>query len=376
MATPTPPTTLRIAYLSLQAVVQGQDTWAAVLEVIRGMREAGCVVDEWFVEYKSDAAPSPLTRLIAMWRVQRRLVRHLGDYDALYVRGHVLAGYASWAARRRRIPVIVECNGSFEDLFVAWPATRLARPLFEAVGRSDLRNADAVIAVTPQLAEWVKEETGRADSDVSPNGANVDAFTPTAPRRPGLPARYAVFFGQFAAWQGIRVIIDALGTADWPPGLSLVFVGDGALRADVEEVAAKDDRVLYLGRLPYGEVAGVVAGAVASIVPMFDPARAVTGLSPLKVYESMACGTPVIVSDTAGLADLVTLENCGLVVRAGDPVDLARALRQITDGPDAASGMGRLGREAVVERHSWAVRARERLAIIERTFATRGARRR
>ncbi len=369
------PAELRIAYLSLQAVVQGQDTWAAVLEVIRGMRAAGCVVDEWFVEYKAGTAPSPLTRLLAMWRVQRRLVRHLGDYDALYVRGHVLAGYASWAARRRRIPVIVECNGSFEDLFVAWPATRLARPLFEAIGRSDLRNADAVIAVTPQLAEWVRRETGRLDADVSPNGANVDAFTPMAPRRPGLPARYAVFFGQFAAWQGIGVIIDALATPDWPAGLSMVFVGEGALRAAVEEVAAKDDRVAYLGRLPYAEVAGVVAGAVASIVPMFDLARAATGLSPLKAYESMACGTPVIVSDTAGLADLVTLENCGLVVRAGDPGDLASALRRIVDAPAEASEMGRRGRQAVVERHSWTVRARERLAVIQRTIAARGARR-
>ena len=371
MATSTRPATRRIAYLSLQAVVQGQDTWAAVLEVIRGMREAGCDVDEWFVRYPTDTPPNPLARLVAMWRVQRRLARQIRDYDALYVRGHVLAAYASWAARKRGVPVIVECNGSYEDLFVAWPATRIARPLFEAVARSDLRNADAVVSVTPQLAEWVRSETGRMDSDVSPNGANIETFSPAAPRRPGLPARYAVFFGQFAPWQGIRVIIDALDTPGWPPELSLVFVGDGALRADVEGVAANDGRVIYLGRLPYGEVAGVVAGAVASIVPMFEPARAATGLSPLKVYESMACGTPVIVSDTAGLADLVTSEKCGLVVEPGDPAALAGALRRIIDEPDLASEMGRLGREAVVQRHSWAVRARERLGVVERAIGSR-----
>lgn len=363
--------THRIAYLSLQAVVEGQDSWAAVLEVIRGMREAGWTVDEWFVSYPKGRPPKPLERIRAMWRVQRRLVRHLADYDAIYLRGHALALYVAWAARRRGLAVVQEVNGSYEDLFIAWPVTRRARWLFKAVTRWQGRHADAVISVTPQLAEWVMEETGRADSDVSPNGANVEAFTPTAPPRPGLPERYAVFFGQFAPWQGIRIMLDAMAHPDWPPGLPLVIVGDGALRPLVDEAAANDSRVIYLGKLPYREVAGVVAGAVASLVPAFDPARAVTGLSPLKVYESMACGVPVIVSDTAGQAEVVISENCGLVVKPGDAADVARALAQIVNDPEAAAAMGRRGREAVVARHSWAVRARERLAIVARAIASR-----
>jgi glycosyltransferase involved in cell wall biosynthesis len=361
----------RVAYLSLQAVVEGQDSWAAVCEVIRGMRQAGSTVDEWFVHYPPNTVPSPRARIAEMFRVQRRLARRMGEYDALYVRGHVLARYATESARRHGVAVIVECNGSNEDIYLAWPAARYARPLLEALARSDYRNADAVIAVTPQLVEWVKAYSGRTFADVSPNGANTGTFSPTAPRRPGLPPRYAVFFGQFAAWQGIRVIIDALETPEWPSGLSLVFVGDGALRPDVEEIAAKDDRVVYLGKLPYEEVAGVVAGAVASLAPAYQPARATTGLSPLKVYESMACGVPVIVSDTAALGELITSERCGLVVGAGDAAGLARALARIIDDPEGASEMGRLGREAAVQRHSWAARAKERLAVVEREIAAR-----
>jgi glycosyltransferase involved in cell wall biosynthesis len=358
----------RIAYLSLQAVVEGQDTWAAVLEVIRGMRDRGWVVDEWFVSYPESSSPGVLTRLAEMWRVQRELVRRLSDYDAVYVRGHFFAWYAARAARRRGVPVVQECNGTYEDLFLAWPMTRYGKPLFEALGRSQARNADAVVSVTPQLAEWVKLDSGRADSDVSPNGANVDAFSPAAPRRPGLPPRYATFFGQFAPWQGIQIIFDAMDLPDWPEGLPVVLVGDGALRPDVEEVAARDSRVVYLGRLPYAEVAGVVAGAAASLVPTFNLVRATTGLSPLKVYESMACGVPVVVSDTAGQADVVITEGCGLVVKPGDPLALAIALQRILADPVAASEMGRRGREAAVARHSWAARARERMAIVERTI--------
>ena len=73
MQSPTGNATYRIAYLSLQAVVEGQDTWAAVGEVIRGMRDAGCIVDEWFVKYPPSTIPGPMARLAQMWDVQRRL---------------------------------------------------------------------------------------------------------------------------------------------------------------------------------------------------------------------------------------------------------------------------------------------------------------
>jgi len=371
MCAPTTTRPLRVAYLSFQAVVEGQDTWAAVLELVRAMRESGWVVDERFVSYREGTTPGRVTRLAEMWRVQRRLIRDLHLYDAIYIRGHFFAWNVARVARKRGVVVIQECNGSYEDLFVAWPSLRYARPLFEALGRSQLRGADAVICVTPQLAAWVKAESGRADADVSPNGANLDAFSPAAPRRSGLPQRYVTFFGQFAAWQGIPIVFEAMSLPDWPEGLSFVLVGDGALAAEVAKVAASDGRVVYVGRLPYLEVAGVVAGAVASLVPTYNPERAATGLSQLKVYESMACGVPVIVSDTAGQADMVTAEQCGLVVTAGDPVDLARAVGRIVADPQSAAEMGRRGREAAVARHSWAARARERMAITERAISSR-----
>lgn len=360
----------RIAYLSLQAVAQGQDTWAAALEVIHGMRDAGWTVDEFFPSYGDSGVPPPAPKRIAeIVRLQLRLARRLRTYDAVYVRSHVLAWFTALLAHRRGVPVIQECNGGYEDLYIAWPATRRARWLFDAMVRWQYRRACAVICVTPQLAQWVRAESGRNDADVSGNGANIRVFSPDAPPREGLPRAYAVFFGQFAPWQGVQIILNALECPEWPAELSIVFAGDGAMRPDVEAAAALDPRVVYLGRLPYAQVAGVVSGAVASLVPAFEPARASTGLSPLKLYESMACGVPVIVSDTANQTEVVLAERCGLVVRAGDPADLARALGRIVADPEGASEMGCRAREAAVDRHSWAARARARMAIVERCLA-------
>ena len=134
----------------------------------------------------------------------------LGEYDALYIRGHPLAWPIAKLAHRRGIPVVHECNGPYEDLFIAWPQTRPFRVIFEYLQRSQYRDADVVISVAEGLTRWLVEDTGNRNVITNGNGANIDAFSPDAPRREGLPARFAVFFGQFPAWQGIATLLEGV----------------------------------------------------------------------------------------------------------------------------------------------------------------------
>lgn len=148
----------------------------------------------------------------------------------------------------------------------------------------------------------------------------------------------------------------------------MVFIGNGAMRPEVE--AAADEmpgRVLYLGRLPYEDVAGVVAHARVSFVPM-EAAQRETMFSPLKLYESMACGVPVIASDVIGISETVRESGCGILVPAGDAAAIARAAAHLLAHPEVAEEMGRRGREAAVARYSWKARASQRLAVVERAI--------
>jgi glycosyltransferase involved in cell wall biosynthesis len=354
-----------IAYVSLQAVAEGQDTWAAVTEIIAGIEAEGWTVDPYFPEYDAGAVPGPWRRLWEMWRLQARLAKRLGEYDALYVRAHPLAWRISTLAHRRGVPVVQECNGPYEDLFIAWPSTRVARPLFEHLQRSQYRRASAIISVAQGLTEWLIAETGNPHVVTNGNGANVEVFRPDAPRRPGLPDEFAVFFGQFPAWQGIPTLLEAAGSPEWPTGLKLVLVGDGALRPEIELAEETGGgRIVYLGRLPYHEVARVAAHALVSYVPMVAPEREAR-FSPLKLYESMACGVPVIASDTIGISEIVRDADCGLLVTPGDAAGIVAATNRLYADSDLAAEMGRLGREAALTRYSWPARARQRREIVE-----------
>lgn len=358
-----------LAYFSVQAVVEGQDSWAAVMEVVGPMQAEGWHVDLFRPQY--DSVPNASTRLWRILKEQWRLARALGSYDALYVRAHPLAWPIARFAHARRVPVVQESNGSWEDAFVAWPATRRFASLVVALQRSQYRMADGIVAVSEGLARWLAAETKRSDVVVSPNGANHRLFRPGLGKPAGLPERYAVFFGQFAPWQRLEVLLAAAKHAQWPPDVDLVVVGDGLLRPEVERAAEENPRVHYLGQLPYADMPPVVANALSAAVLTYAPDRA--GYSPLKLYESMACGVPVVCSDTPGQAEYVREANAGIVVPPEDAEAVARAVAVLAADPHAAREMGANGRRAVEERYSWEARARQRLGVVEAAISRRAA---
>lgn len=358
-----------IAYLCLQATREGQASYAHVHEIINGLRRRGCTTRLFEPEYAPGDMPGAFGRAAEFLRVQGRLRRTSQDIDALYVRSHFAALPAVLWARRRGIPVVMEVNGPYDDLFAAWPWTRRLSGLFIALSRLQFRRASALITVTPQLADWLSREAPGREVSVVPNGANTDIFSPSASTQLKLPECFVVFFGALAAWQGLDTLTQAVLDSNWPDQVSLVVAGDGAQRTTIEQ-AISDPRVVYLGSIPYRDVAGVVARALAGLAPKNSiGGRTATGLAPLKVFETLACGTPAIVTDFPGQADLIRECGCGIVIPPEDPSALARAVADLAANPAEAAAMGRRGRESVATSHSWDSRSESTLTVILRAMA-------
>lgn len=352
----------RIAYVTLQHGEQGQASYAHVREIVRGLRDLGWEVTLFEPNYRG--TPSILSRGKEFMSVQWRFLAERRKFHCVYVRWHFATLPSVAWAKARREPVVLEVNGSYGDLFITWPWTSRLKPIFIVLMKQQLRWADVVVVVTESLAKWATQQ-GARNVFVIPNGADTEMFVPHTGPRPNLPDRYVVFFGHLAKWQGLETVLAAVAQGDWPESIPLVVVGDGPDRTLVER-AATSESVIYLGRLPYREIPAIVSNALAALSiqdPLGD--RGSNGVMPLKLFEALACATPVVVSDLPGQADLVLDGKCGLVVPSGDPRALVIALQRLLANEQVRADMGRRGRDLVVADHSWRARAATTAAALE-----------
>jgi glycosyltransferase involved in cell wall biosynthesis len=156
---------------------------------------------------------------------------------------------------------------------------------------------------------------------VLPNPApEVDGLVPKS-----LPVGTFVFAGRLTAQKGLRTALDAVALV---PGASLVLVGDGPERTELEGRAAAaeiDGRVRFLGARPRDEVVRLLAGARAALLPS-DWENL-----PHAAVEALAVGTPVVATAVGGVPEVVRDDVNGLLVAPGDAEALAAAMRRILD---------------------------------------------
>jgi glycosyltransferase involved in cell wall biosynthesis len=142
------------------------------------------------------------------------------------------------------------------------------------------------------------------------------------------------------------------------PHLHLAVVGDGPVRAELERLAERlgvVHRVHFLGHCDHTTVATALAAADVAIAPY--PALDTFSFSPLKLYEYLAAGVPVVASAIGQIPYVLDHGRWGTLVPAGEADALAAALRRVIGDPEARVRAA-AGREHALAHHGWSDRAR------------------
>lgn len=158
---------------------------------------------------------------------------------------------------------------------------------------------------------------------------------------------YALFAGRLSAEKGVRVLLEAWSQLHYPAELRIV--GDGPLRAELEQEAAKRGlrHVSFLGRLNNQRVREAIKGAACLIVPSIW----YEGF-PMVMAESLACGTPILASRLGAMEEIVEDGRNGLLFEAGDAADLARQAEWAFRNPLKLAEMGHEARHDYDSRYS------------------------
>jgi len=307
-----------------------------------------------------------------IWRLARALAP-----DVVIERYYNFAGAGILAARQLGIPSLLEVNALIVD-----PPEVFKRRLDDRIGRpmrrwalAQCRWADRI--VTP-LHTTVPPEITRAKIVELPWGANVDRLTIAEDGRLIVNRQSSiinmptvVFLGSFRAWHGVLDFVRAAGLL-LAEGRDCRFllIGDGPERAAAERLAAAwPGRFTFTGAVAYDAVPQLLVGAAIGVAPFNTagyPALRAAGFfwSPLKVYEYMAAGLPVVTAALHPLNQVIRDRQEGALFAEGDLLGLAAAIARLLDNPAAAQAMGRRARDRVVEHYSWARHCEELEAIL------------
>lgn len=276
---------------------------------------------------------------------------------------------AELVLRFGRAPVVYEAH-TVASVFARESADLYAErrpPSSAKLGRLDAREkrvcrgARGVVAITRALEEALTKRHGpMAPTRVVPDGCRVEPEPP--PHRLSEPPRIG-YIGQLYPWKGVDVLVEAMTRV---PRAELVIVGGLPPEPDLERVKRLStslglgERVVFRGFLPPRELPAERARLDLFVIPLLESETARLFTSPLKLFEAMASGCPIVASDLPSIREVLTHERNALLVPPGEPSALASALNRILEEPELGERLAAKAFEDVKD-YSWDRRA-ERLA--------------
>ncbi|MBA2347133.1 MAG: glycosyltransferase family 4 protein [Solirubrobacterales bacterium] len=227
----------------------------------------------------------------------------------------------------------------------------VARGYDRTIGRTVLRQADHVIAIS-EAARGFVAELARRSVPVVYRGLPLSALaqTPAAPdaERLATGRPILVYAGRLIDGKGVRDLVEAVSRLE--PAVLCVMLGDGPRREDLEQQArehAVEDRFAFLGYRPEEEVVAWMKAADVVVNPSYTE-----GL-PTSVLLAAACQRAVVATDVGGTREATPDGEAALLVPPRDPAALAAALQRVLDDPGLRARLAAAGFERVRGRFDW-----------------------
>ncbi len=238
------------------------------------------------------------------------------------------AGLAGlFLARSLGVPLVTTFHGY--DATAADPnggARRFLGRIYEAQRRELQRSGATFIAVSKFIRDKIVAR-GYPEERVTvlPIGVDTDLFTPG--REEGPPM--ILFVGRMVEKKGVTYLLKAMRKVNAKhPEARLVLIGDGPLRASLEQEACelRLPNVLFAGTMDSTAVRKYMAKAALLVAPSVTAASGDSEGLPIVACEAQAMGLPVVGTRHAGIPEVVKDRKTGFIVAERSPEELGDAI--------------------------------------------------
>lgn len=290
------------------------------------------------------------------------------SYDLVYERYSLFSSGGAALSTRTGAPLVVEVNAPLLAEQAAHRSLQDAQGAMESTVKT-FTAANVLSCVSTPVADWARCIAAGSGPRVivTRNGVNVERFKPqhTTPPR----SQFTVgFLGTLKPWHGTEYLLQAVASSTALAGIRVEILGDGPQRAELAELAHRlgiADQVVFHGAVAPERVPDLLASWDAGAAPY--PAGEQENqhyFSPLKVYEYLAAGLPVLASATGEIPEVIEHGVTGLLVPGSNPAALAEALVRLVTDPQLSRRMGAAARATAEQQHTWGARAAEVLKAV------------
>ena len=383
---------MRILYLNYLYDIKGCSLGSAIkpLELFRAMEELGHDVKICWMKKQPDS--NGFLPLAQKPFLKRILSRYLSDAKQLlmnipyFIRVHKIAKVYKpdiivsrierclfsdlLLAKLKNIPYVFEadCPAIYEALQFQQEYKRY-KHIGRLIEKSHTRLADAVVVVSNNLKKYFNVYDGRPGRiEVVTNGADPDRFSLAISGNEivahyGLEKKVVIgFIGSFSAWHGVKNLTSLIQeiTAEFSD-VTFLLVGSGGdkmpeMRAFVEKNNLQKNVVLT-GHVEYDNMPNYIAAMDVVLAPY--PDLPFFYYSPVKMYEYMALGKPIVTTRIGQIAEVLSDGNNAALCEPGDTDGMIERVRALVRNSKLRKSLGLAARDTVVQNYTWIDKARD-----------------
>jgi len=306
--------------------------------------------------------------------------------DIFYVRQSPLTFSPLLVSKLFKIPHIIEINGlPIEDLQMRLESSHvylfyLIKYIYKFNSLISYKYVDKIIIVTRGIMSEIKKNYKIQDNKtvVIENGTNTKLFRKLYRNECidklniSRSCTYICFVGELSPWHGVEYLIESLPFIIQKfHNIKLLIIGDGPMKKTLVSVGKNNNvlsNIIFTGVVPHEEVPYYINASDVCVAPFVKKRNEKTGISPLKIYEYLACEKPVISSRIKNL-EFIQRESVGALVEPEKPLELANAIIHLLNNEKLRYQMGKNGRIYVETNHSWKIAAKKLNMVCEEVIS-------
>ena len=314
--------------------------------------------------YKSGALALILPFYFWFWNYHLTKILSQSRFDAIHLHDLPLVKVALKLSHKFKIPLVCDYHENRPEIMKMYNHTRTFPGKYLISIKQWLRyqveyttNTDRLILVTEEAKDYYVSNYGVAPDKITvlPNYISLSRFRvyegDTGPLNQELSFT-AVYFGDTGLRRGTLTILESADILK-DRNIRFLIIGDSRDQDYLETVAGEKEltNVTFTGRLPVADAIRLINKCHIGLCPFLRNIHHDTTYAN-KMFQYMALGKPVIVSNCTAQSNFVVREGCGFVFEAGNPADLGNQIIRMTE-IDAYEQLSRKARSCVNDKYNW-----------------------